>query len=169
MTTTAFYLDPYLDGERSHPDTGSTFCGRLAGIWEEGCRRREGNMMMGCPIPSEIACAAYIKHGLTKLNVLKGFGDPLPGLGRPNRTEHENITHYKRIGEAMVEALERDFTREERGPLGNLTADQIGGIARLHLEGLYSYKGGLDEALANANRSGEENRRAERLRIWGYA
>ena len=34
---------------------------------------------------------------------------------------------------------------------------------------LLLYQHGLGSALANANREGEDNRREERLRIWGYA
>ena len=42
-------------------------------------------------------------------------------------------------------------------------------VGRVHLSGLVLYQNELGNALANANREGEEARREERLRIWGYA
>ena len=42
-------------------------------------------------------------------------------------------------------------------------------VGRVHLSGLVLYQTELGNALAAANREGEEARREERLRIWGYA
>ena len=51
----------------------------------------------------------------------------------------------------------------------NLSAKDLVPIAKQHLKGLFLYHEELGEALATANREGEEARRQERLRIWGYA
>ena len=53
--------------------------------------------------------------------------------------------------------------------LACLTAGQIQHVGRVHLSGLVLYQTELGNALAAANREGEEARREERLRIWGYA
>lgn len=53
--------------------------------------------------------------------------------------------------------------------LDSLSAGQITHISRVHLNGIVAYATELGNALANANREGEEARREERLRIWGYA
>ena len=53
--------------------------------------------------------------------------------------------------------------------LACLTAGHITHVGRVHLSGLVMYQTELGNALANANREGEEARREERLRIWGYA
>ena len=45
----------------------------------------------------------------------------------------------------------------------------IAHVGRIHLNGLVAFQTELGNALANANREGEEARREERLRIWGYA
>ena len=49
-----------------------------------------------------------------------------------------------------------------------LTASQIIHIAQLHLKGVVLYQQELGNALAVANREGEDARREERMRIWGY-
>lgn len=53
--------------------------------------------------------------------------------------------------------------------INSLTAAQLLPIAREHLTGLFLYHNELGDALAIANREGEEARRQERMRIWGYA
>jgi hypothetical protein len=42
-------------------------------------------------------------------------------------------------------------------------------VGRVQLSGLVLFQTELGHALANANREGEEARREERMRIWGYA
>ena len=53
--------------------------------------------------------------------------------------------------------------------LAALNAGHIMHVARVHQSGLVMYQTELGNALAVANREGEEARREERLRIWGYA
>ena len=53
--------------------------------------------------------------------------------------------------------------------LKGITTGHIAHIARIHLNGLIGYQTELGNALAAANRDGEEARREERMRIWGYA
>ena len=50
-----------------------------------------------------------------------------------------------------------------------LTAAQIVHVGQLHLKGVIAYQQEIGNALAIANRDGEEARREERMRIWGYA
>merc|ERR1719198_1227641 len=69
---------------------------------------------------------------------------------------------------AIVDASERDFSPPQRvlGTYKNLSAKDLVPIAKQHLKGLFLYHEELGEALATANREGEEARRQERLRIW---
>ena len=55
--------------------------------------------------------------------------------------------------------------RRSRG----LRAENIVHVSRIHLNGLIAYQNELGTALAIANRDGEEARREERMKIWGYA
>ena len=70
-----------------------------------------------------------------------------------------------------VEAIERDFTPAQRrvGELTAIPANALSEISSTHMKGSYMYANELANALAGANRDGEEARREERLRIWGYA
>ena len=74
-------------------------------------------------------------------------------------------------GMDVVEAIERDFTPAQRrvGELTAIPANALSEISSTHMEGSYMYANELANALAGANRDGEEARREERLRIWGYA
>jgi hypothetical protein len=51
----------------------------------------------------------------------------------------------------------------------SITVDELVEIAKHHLDAMYKYQTELGNALAAANRQGEENRRQERQRIWGYS
>ena len=53
--------------------------------------------------------------------------------------------------------------------LKQIAASHIAHIASIHLKGVVTYQQELGNALAVANRDGEEARRQERMRIWGYA
>ena len=77
----------------------------------------------------------------------------------------------EQLGKHLVAAVARDFDEAERkfGSLPALSAAQIVHVARVHLNGLVLYQQELGNALAQANREGEEARREERMRIWGYA
>ena len=52
---------------------------------------------------------------------------------------------------------------------GGLAPENIVHVARTHLKGLIAYQSELGTALAIANQDGEEARREERMKIWGYA
>ena len=41
-------------------------------------------------------------------------------------------------------------------------------LSRAHMDACIMYQNELGNALANANRDGEEARKQERMRIWGY-
>ena len=55
------------------------------------------------------------------------------------------------------------------GELTAIPANALSEISSTHMKGSYMYANELANALAGANRDGEEARREERLRIWGYA
>ena len=93
-------------------------------------------------------------------------GSPLlapPLFSRPSRLPHLNL--------APADALSRRVCvrRACAQTLTCLTAGQLIHVGRVHLNGLSLYQIELANALADANREGEEARREERLRIWGYA
>ena len=50
-----------------------------------------------------------------------------------------------------------------------VTPAELVDISRAHLESMFMYHNELGNALANANREGEEARKEERMRIWGYS
>ena len=86
----------------------------------------------------------------------------------PTGPERETILNKLAImmhaGETVSEERDRAF-----GPLPCLAANHIIQVSRLHVNSLFRYQDNLGDALAEANREGEEARREERLRIWGYA
>ena len=53
--------------------------------------------------------------------------------------------------------------------LRGLSAEEPTAVSQSHLQALYAYGAGLERALTLANREGEENRKAERYRIWRMA
>ena len=53
--------------------------------------------------------------------------------------------------------------------LPGLTAAHIVHVSRVQLEAMVMYSSELGNALAVANKEGEDARREERMRIWGYA
>lgn len=77
----------------------------------------------------------------------------------------------QKLGDKLIEAINRDFREPERkfGTLMSLTSAQIQHVASIHLKGMVMYQQELANALAVANREGEDARREERMRIWGYA
>ena len=81
------------------------------------------------------------------------------------------LWNVQRLGEKLVEAIIRDFPESERalGSVSMLTAAQIAHVGQIHLRGCALYQQELQNALAVANREGEDARREERMRIWGYA
>jgi len=72
---------------------------------------------------------------------------------------------------SVIDATERDFEPHHRviGYHSSITVDELVEIAKHHLDAMYKYQTELGNALAAANRQGEENRRQERQRIWGYS
>ena len=80
------------------------------------------------------------------------------------------------LGVALSSALARDFSASElhaaaSDPAAELpiSARELSEVAQAHLEALLLYHCEITEALANASRDGEEARRAERQRIWGFS
>jgi hypothetical protein len=169
-TTVARYLDPFIDGEVRaadyHKTLAGTFMSRLRAAWSS-VHGEEAAM----EIPAECALAQYCAHAIAKMNANFGFGPHTPGLGRQPVMEHEASRYFEQLGKALVAAIERDFEEPDRqfGTLTCLTAGQLIHVGRVHLNGLSLYQIELANALADANREGEEARREERLRIWGYA
>ena len=128
---------------------------------------RSGEM----PAPAEVALAQYCTHIICKMNANLGFGTHTPGLGRQPVSEGEASRYFDLLGKHLLKAVERDFDEADRkfGSLPALTPGHITHVGRVHLNGLITYQTELGNALAQANREGEEARREERMRIWGYA
>jgi len=71
----------------------------------------------------------------------------------------------------ILEAVTRDFPPDQRklsAQMPALQSNVLLDVSREHLRSLFVYQNELGQALAIANRDGEEARRQERLRIWGY-
>ena len=66
---------------------------------------------------------------------------------------------------------QRDFTPDERRVYGieGLTPTHLEQLARSHLAHLYENHDALNAALSKANAEGEENKRKERMRIFGIS
>mmetsp|Transcript_39941 Transcript_39941/g.98886 ORF Transcript_39941/g.98886 Transcript_39941/m.98886 type:complete len:650 (-) Transcript_39941:374-2323(-) len=170
LTHVSTYLDPFLDGDvppdQCQERSKGFYYDRLKQDW--AATRGDGVEMR---IPAELAYAQYVTHCITKLNANHGFGQHVPGLGRTAVPLDEQEKYLKQGVESVLAATERDFAPEQRciGGLKTLTAGQLLPMARDHLTALFLYHNELGDALATANREGEEARRQERLRIWGYA
>ena len=152
--------------------------GRLEAAWQEQQQRRgspdgsaDGEAAAAMPVPVECALAQYCVHCITKMNANMGFGTHMPGMGRQPVPAHEVERHIRQLASAISAAVKRDFPDElpaEASPLGALDEEQIRHVCQVHLRGLFLYQQELGNALACANRDGEEARRVERKRIWGY-
>ena len=143
------------------------FIDRLRSAWASWPDANGASM----DVPVEYVLAHYAAHSISKMNANFGFGMHIPGLGRQPVSERETNIYFDQLGKALVGAIQRDFSEEDRrfGTLACLAAEHILHVGRIHLSGLVVYQTALGNALANANREGEEARREERLRIWGYA
>jgi hypothetical protein len=173
-TTTATYLDPFIDGEvpasEYHSRSEGFFMTRLQRAWEVRCKLCDPPLdpPPTLPVPVNCALAQYVSHCIVKMNTQLGFTAHVPGVGRTPTTVREQELHFKKTSVAIIEAIARDFAEDERR-LGSalLTAAQIAHVGQIHLKGVISYQQELGDALAVANREGEEARKEERMRIWG--
>ena len=117
-SATAWYLDPFVDGEVAaveyHSRSSGTFMQRLRDRWAERpsyvCAE-DGDEL---PVPVECALAQYASHAVCKMNAQLGFGPHTPGLGRQPCTEMETQRYLNQLGKAIVEAIDRDFEEEQR-------------------------------------------------------
>ena len=131
------------------------------------------------PVSADCAFAAYATHAISKMNATFGFELKTTfGVGRPPVSTYEQMRHLMDLGGALLAALERDFPRSAGGApahhrvstaLRGLSAEELTAVSQSHLQALYAYGAGLERALTLANREGEENRKAERYRIWRMA
>ena len=153
---------------------------RLQRAWAEA---RGGGVRL--PVGAEGVIGFYCRHAITKMNNWRGFGPHVPGIGRLPASSGVQANHCKRLGQALVEALGRDFSDIARPaaddgeddvggcgeavPLRGLEALEVETVAALHLRAMSAYDGVLNEALAAANREGEANQAEERQRIFGIS
>jgi len=173
-STTATYLDPFIDGEvpasEYHARSEGFFMARLQRAWEVRCKLCDPPLDPPPPLPVPVNCALaqYVSHCIVKMNTQLGFTAHVPGVGRTPTTVREQELHFKKTSIAIIEAIARDFAEDERR-LGSvlLTAAQLAHVGQIHLKGVISYQQELGDALAAANREGEEARKEERMRIWG--
>lgn len=168
-TQVALYLDQFIDGDVPLPYERrccGNFMDRLRAAWAASPHAQEE-----FSIPSDQALAGYVRHAIRKMNANFGFGPHTPGLGRSHVSAKMQDEHFKLLGESVVQTIARDFKDDERSiaALPSLQPSLIIELAQTHLHGMYLYQAELGNALQGANRDGEEARRRERLRIWGYA
>ena len=171
----AEYLDPFIDGEVPAAQYKKRSDGfvteRLRKSWEARQAVFAKAERRAWPYAPEVVLAQYVRHCITKMNANLGWGVHIPGMGRQPVSPLEQERHFKLLGLRLVEAIERDFTPAQRrvGELTAIPANALSEISSTHMKGSYMYANELANALAGANRDGEEARREERLRIWGYA
>ena len=73
------------------------------------------------------------------------------------------------LGIKLAEAISRDFAPDHRRISSlEITPSLITEMGRAHMTACMWYQNELTNALACANRDGEEARKRERMRIWGY-
>ena len=109
-------------------------------------------------------------HCITKMNTCMGFSAHIPGMGRQPLGAGEQERHVKQLGAALVAAIGRDFAAPHRSIASlPITANLVTELAQAHLRACVLYQNELSNALARANMEGEEARRQERMRIWGYS
>ena len=168
----ARYLDPFIDGEVPANQYQTRSEGFIIQRLEKQWKEREESKGTPMAIESYIILAQYARHAITKMNTNLGFSQHTPGLGRQPVSDREMEAHLEKLGKALVAAIERDFGPDERA-IGSLAdgieARHVVSLGRVHWNGLVLYQAELGNSLAAANREGEENRREERMRIWGYA
>jgi len=168
---TARYLDPFLDGEvpasQYTARSRGLFATRIEQAW---AAERPPTAPATLELPPECLLGAYVRHAITKMNTCLGFGVHMPGQGRQPTLPYEQDRHHKLIGTALAEALKRDFEPAQRC-IGSreVDAEIIVEISSTHLKSCIMYQSSLADALAAANRDGEEARQQERMRIWGYS
>ena len=167
----AVYLDPFLDGEvprdQYHARCAGSFMARLATAW----KLRHADESLPGSISPELALTQYTRHLMCKCNMQLGFGLHFPGLGRQPISPKDQEVHAGKLSAAVIDAVRRDFAPDQRRlspELAELTPQLLQDVAREHLRCLFLHQSELGSALAIANRDGEEARRQERLRIWGY-
>ena len=166
----AIYLDPFIDGEvpktQYEERSKGHFLPRLQRAWAAD-PEKSGE----CPIPPNLALTQYVRHLVIKMNMQLGFGQHIPGLGRQPISPPEQDLHIKKLIKAIEKAVESDFPPNQRSlsaEMPRLQLDVLTEVSKEHLKSLFVYQEQLGQALAIANRDGEEARRQERLRIWGY-
>ena len=118
-----------------------------------------------------LVIGAYIRHAIHKMNMTLGFGPHVPGVGRQPISTMAQQRHVKILAVAILEAVQRDFNNGDMVRLGELalTTDLLEGLIAEHLGIVFGAHADLNAALAIANKAGEDARKVERMRIWGYA
>jgi len=170
----ARYLDPHIDGDAQPPSQAQLralakeggFPERARRAWESRAPRPSGPFP-----PTDLLVAAYVRHCVRKMDATLCFGPHVPGVGREPVSAMQQQRHLKILAVAIVEAVQRDFNEGHAVLVRGvpLTTDLVERIVQAHMKGLYADHEDLKAALHAANMEGEEARKAERMRIWGYA
>jgi len=175
------YLDPFIDGDVEpqlyEKRSAGLFMTRLERAWKDpAVSTQELEMRAKCgasnklPVSPAVALTAYVRHCITKMNTCMGFSAHIPGMGRQPLGAGEQERHVKQLGAALVAAIGRDFAAPHRSIASlPITANLVTELAQAHLRACVLYQNELSNALARANMEGEEARRQERMRIWGYS
>jgi hypothetical protein len=119
------YLDPFIDGEveqsRYTSASEGLFMSRLKAAWndphvspQESQMRAAHGGPESCPVTAGVALVAYVRHCITKMNTNLGFSLHIPGMGRQPVPMAEQEKHALLLGNALVEAIARDFAPDQR-------------------------------------------------------
>lgn len=122
-------------------------------------------------VPTELLVGAFVRHAVHKMNMQLGFGAHVPGVGRQPISQMQQARHAKILAVSVLEAVQRDFNGGNPVQLSGLalSAELLEGLVVEHLQAVFAAHADLNAALAIANKEGEEARKVERMRIWGYA
>ena len=175
------YLDPFIDGDVEpqlyEKRSAGLFMTRLERAWTDpAVSTQELELRAKCgasnklPVSPAVALTAYVSHCITKMNMCMGFSRQIPGMDRQPLGAGLQERHVKQLGAALVAAIGRDFAAPDRSIASlPITANVVKELAQAHLRACVLYQNELSNALACANIEGEEARRQERMRIWGYS
>ena len=139
---TADYLDPFIDGDVPAADydncSAGSFLHHLRKAWH--LRHWHAVAVPDMPVPA-VALAQYIVHAIRKMNAQCGFTyvncDEDGMCYRLPIPKAAATAHCQRLGNALAEAIARDFTEADRcfGPDAScLTAKKLTEAATVHLD-----------------------------------
>ena len=149
-TVTAEYLDPFIDGAVPSADYGNCSAGSFLHQLHKAWHHRHWHTVAVPAMPApDVALAQYIVHAIRKMNARCGFTyheDEEDGsFHRLPIPKAAATAHCQHLGNALAEAIARDFTETDRcfGPDASfLTAKKLAEAAAVHLDHAVYLDGG---------------------------